>query len=85
MQIDGRQPAAAAQPMSEDCLYLNVWTAADGKSARLPVIVWSHCGSFWWALDRYQNSMPKSSHAGVSLSSPITIGSGHSAFWPIRS
>src|SRR5262245_24818821 len=26
----GRQPAAAAQPMSEDCLYLNVWTAADG-------------------------------------------------------
>lgn len=46
MQIDGRQPAAAAQPMSEDCLYLNVWTAADGQSTRRPVIVWSHGGSF---------------------------------------
>ena len=46
MQIDGRQPAAAAQPMSEDCLYLNVWTTADGQSTRRPVIVWSHGGSF---------------------------------------
>jgi len=46
IQIDGRQPAAAAQPMSEDCLYLNVWTTADGQSTRRPVIVWSHGGSF---------------------------------------
>src|SRR5438045_916664 len=46
MQIVRRQPGATPQPMSEDCLYLNVWTAADGESTRRPVIVWSHGGSF---------------------------------------
>jgi carboxylesterase type B len=37
---------AATQPMSEDCLYLNVWTAADNRPERRPVIVWSHGGAF---------------------------------------
>ena len=33
------------QPMSEDCLTVNVWTpAADG--ARRPVLVWIHGGAF---------------------------------------
>src|SRR5262249_17589046 len=37
----GRGPAAAAAPaMSEDCLYLNVWTEAASASERRPVIVW---------------------------------------------
>lgn len=31
-------------PMSEDCLYLNVWRPA-GAAARLPVMVWIHGGS----------------------------------------
>jgi para-nitrobenzyl esterase len=30
---------------SEDCLYLNVWTAAKSDAARLPVIVYFHGGS----------------------------------------
>jgi para-nitrobenzyl esterase len=30
--------------MSEDCLYLNVWTAEPSPSARLPVVVWVHGG-----------------------------------------
>lgn len=31
--------------MSEDCLYVNVWTAA-GDNARLPVMVWIHGGGW---------------------------------------
>jgi para-nitrobenzyl esterase len=30
---------------SEDCLYLNLWTAAPSATAKLPVMVWIHGGS----------------------------------------
>jgi para-nitrobenzyl esterase len=32
--------------VSEDCLYLNVWTAANAPSERRPVMVWIHGGAF---------------------------------------
>ena len=35
---------SAPQPMSEDCLYLNVWTAAKSARERRPVMVWIHGG-----------------------------------------
>ncbi len=40
----GPAPTAA---MSEDCLFLNVWTAANSASDKRPVIVWSHPGRIY--------------------------------------
>jgi carboxylesterase 2/para-nitrobenzyl esterase len=38
--------AGIGLPLSEDCLHLNVWTAADAESAGLPVLVWIYGGGF---------------------------------------
>jgi para-nitrobenzyl esterase len=34
------------EPMGEDCLYLNVWTAASSAAEKRPVMVWLHGGGF---------------------------------------
>ena len=39
------QGQGAGPDVSEDCLYLNVWTAAASAAERRPVIVWSYGGS----------------------------------------
>jgi para-nitrobenzyl esterase len=32
--------------MSEDCLYLNIWTPAESQDEKLPVMVWIHGGAY---------------------------------------
>jgi para-nitrobenzyl esterase len=44
MQAPGR--GGSAPKMSEDCLYLNVWTAAKAATERHPVLVWLHPGGY---------------------------------------
>jgi len=47
MQAAGRGgPGGAAPKMSEDCLYLNVWTAAKSATERRPVLLWIHPGGY---------------------------------------
>jgi para-nitrobenzyl esterase len=42
----GREGAPPPPPTSEDCLSINIWTAASSTSAKLPVMVWSYGGAF---------------------------------------
>src|SRR5262245_54750129 len=37
-----RQPN---HPISEDCLYLNIWTGAKSEKGKRPVMVWIHGGA----------------------------------------
>ena len=47
IQWRSKSNAASLYKQGEDCLTLNVWTAAEGmRNARRPVIVWIHGGSY---------------------------------------
>lgn len=43
---EGSLYRGAPQPISEDCLYLNIWTAANSASEKRPVMFWIHGGAF---------------------------------------
>jgi len=41
-----QRPGATGPAPSEDCLYVNVWTAAKSAAERRPVMVWTYGGAF---------------------------------------
>ena len=51
---EGSPYRGADEPVSEDCLYLNIWTGAQSANDRRPVMVWIHGG----ALTRGSGSTP---------------------------
>jgi len=46
MQSGVSMPGETLTVVSEDCLYLNIWSPARGASERLPVMVWIYGGGF---------------------------------------
>ncbi len=62
--------------MSEDCLYLNVWTPSLEAKDRLPVLVWIHGGGFvrGTSANQHTNGARLASHGAVVVSFNYRLG-----------
>lgn len=63
-------------PMSEDCLYLNIWTPAKNKNEKLPVLVWIYGGAFQWGYTAEMefNGEPLSERGVIVVSIAYRLG-----------
>ena len=66
----------ALPTLSEDCLYLNVWTPATGADAKLPVMVWIHGGglTLGWGHQRGYNGANFAKQGVVLVSVNYRLG-----------
>ena len=46
MQVRPPLPTMPAEPVSEDCLFLNIWAPAPASRSKRAVMVWIHGGQF---------------------------------------
>ena len=72
-------------PISEDCLYLNVWTAAKGANEKRPVFVYIHGGAF----TEGSGSVPAYDGEGLAKKGLVVVTINYRvgvlAFWRTRS
>jgi len=73
----GNEPSALGAPMSEDCLYLNVWRPANA-TRRLPVMVWFYGG----ALTRGAASLPLYDGAALARRGVILVSVNYRVGYP---
>jgi para-nitrobenzyl esterase len=69
MQLSPLPLKFRSENMSEDCLYLNVWTPAHSESAKLPVLVQFHDGGFLYG----DGSEPRYDGASLAARGIVTI------------
>ena len=71
------------QKVSEDCLYLNVWTAAKSAGEKRPVMVWIYGGGY----NVGSGSQPEYDGEALAKKGAVVVtinyGSGVFGFFPI--
>ena len=66
--------AGSQENMSEDCLYLNVWTPAKSPKEKLPVLVWIYGGGFAGGSTSYYDGAPLAEQGVVLVSINYRVG-----------
>ena len=73
------QPSSVAPPLpfvSEDCLFLNVWSPVTASDARLPVMVWIHGGGNrgGWSFEPNYRGLELAARGAVVVSIQYRLG-----------
>lgn len=73
------KPAPMQRPwakidISEDCLYLNVWTPAKQPDEKLPVMVWIYGGAFAGGSTSYTDGLPFAKQGVIYVSIAYRVG-----------